>query len=112
MHKSRFAYSTNSVQMQPPPASLELNGVTPQVAQLFERAFSREGTQQGRPTARQWAGALQDLENHLKKCLLNPAHQFVDSLTKCPWCDIEAATGVPLFPVAVVGSPARELASR
>jgi hypothetical protein len=36
---------------------------------------------------------------------MNSAHQFVDTLSRCPWCDIEAATGVPLFPVAVVGSP-------
>jgi hypothetical protein len=33
---------------------------------------------------------------------VNPAHQFVDTLSKCPWCEIEAATGVPLFQVAVV----------
>jgi hypothetical protein len=36
--------------------------------------------------------------------LVNPAHQFVDTLNKCPWCDIEVATGVPLFRVALVGS--------
>jgi hypothetical protein len=47
---------------------------------------------------------LQDLEAHLKKCSVNPAHQFVDSLSKCPWCDIEAASGVPLFTVALGGS--------
>jgi hypothetical protein len=47
--------------------------------------------------------ALQDLEAHLKKCSVNPAHQFVDSLAKCPWCDIEAATGVLLFQVVFVG---------
>ncbi len=46
----------------------------------------------------------EDLEQHLKKCAVNPAHQFVDTLSKCPWCEIEAATGVPLFQVAVVGS--------
>jgi DNA-binding helix-hairpin-helix protein with protein kinase domain len=99
----RFAYSANPVQMQPPPASLGLNGVTPQVAQLFERAFSSRGTQQGRPTACDWVAALQDLEKHLKKCSINASHQFVDSLSSCPWCHIEAATGVPLFPVVLVG---------
>jgi hypothetical protein len=35
---------------------------------------------------------------------VNPAHQFVDTLSKCPWCEIETATGVPLFQVAIVGS--------
>ena len=104
----RFAYGSNvsGAQMEPPPASLGLNGVTPDVALLFERAFSTQGSQpDGRPHPREWVAALQDLERRLKKCPMNSAHQFVDTLSRCPWCDIEAATGVPLFPVAVVGSP-------
>jgi hypothetical protein len=75
------------------------------MALLFERAFSRQGSQpNGRPRPNEWVRALQDLEQHLKKCTVNPAHQFVDTLSKCPWCEIEAVTGVPLFPVVVVGS--------
>ena len=75
------------------------------VALLFERAFSRQGSQpNGRPRPDEWVTALQDLEQHLKKCAVNPAHQFVDTLSKCPWCEIEAATGVPLFQVALIGS--------
>jgi DNA-binding helix-hairpin-helix protein with protein kinase domain len=103
----RFAYGSNAatMQMQPPPASLGLNGVTRDVALLFERAFSRQASQPNcRPQAREWVAALQELEGHLKKCPVNPAHQFVDTLNKCPWCEIEAATGVPLFQVALVGS--------
>jgi DNA-binding helix-hairpin-helix protein with protein kinase domain len=103
----RFAYGSNAsaMRMQPPLPSVGLNGVTREVALLFERAFSREGSRpHGRPRADEWATALQDLEHHLKKCSLNPAHQFVDTLNKCPWCEIEAATGVPLFLGAVVGS--------
>jgi DNA-binding helix-hairpin-helix protein with protein kinase domain len=103
----RFAYGSNAatMQMQPPPASLGLNGVTRDLELLFERAFSRQGSQpNGRPQAREWETALQELEGHLKKCPVNPAYQFVDTLNKCPWCDIEAATGVPLFRVALVGS--------
>jgi DNA-binding helix-hairpin-helix protein with protein kinase domain len=103
----RFAYGSNAaaMQMQAPPASVGLDGVTRNMALLFEQAFSRQGSQpNGRPTAREWAVALGDLEGHLKKCSLNPAHQFVDTLAKCPWCDIEAATGVLLFTVTLVGS--------
>ena len=103
----RFAYGSDAaaMQMQPPPASLGLDGVTRDVTLLFEQAFSRQGSQaNGRPTARKWVAALEHLEAHLKKCSLNPGHQFVDSLAKCPWCDIEAATGVPLFTVTLVGS--------
>ena len=104
----RFAYGSNAaaMQMEPPPASLGLNGVTRDVALLFERACSRQGSQpNGRPRPDEWESALEDLEQHLKKCLVSPAHQFVDTLSNCPWCEIEAATGVPLFQVAVVGSP-------
>ena len=28
----------------------------------------------------------------------------MDTLSKCPWCEIEAATGVSLFPIAMVSS--------
>ena len=102
----RLAYGSNAaaMQMQPPLASVGLNAVTRDVALLFERAFSRQGSQpHGRPRAGEWVTALQDLEQHLKKCAVNPAHQFVDTLSNCPWCEIEAATGVPLFQVAIVG---------
>lgn len=103
----KFAYGSNAatMQMQPPPASLGLNGITRDVALLFERAFSKQGSQpNGRPRADEWATALQDLEHHLKKCSVNPSHQFVDTRNKCPWCEIEVATGIPLFQVALVGS--------
>jgi DNA-binding helix-hairpin-helix protein with protein kinase domain len=96
----RFAYGSNAaaMQMQPPPASLGLDGVTRDVALLFERAFSSQGSRpNSRPLADEWVTALQDLEQHLKTCAVNSAHQFVDTLNKCPWCDIEAGTGVPLF---------------
>jgi DNA-binding helix-hairpin-helix protein with protein kinase domain len=72
----RFAYGSNAVamQMQPPPASLDLNGVTRDVALLFERAFSRQGSQaSGRPHAGEWVAALQDLEEHLQKMRGEPS---------------------------------------
>src|SRR5579884_1725572 len=103
----RFAYGSNAsvMQMEPPRASLGLDGVTPDMALLFERAFSRSGSRpNGRPTAREWVTALQNLEGHLTTCVVNPAHQYVDKLRKCPWCTIEAASGVRLFTVALVGS--------
>jgi DNA-binding helix-hairpin-helix protein with protein kinase domain len=102
----RFAYSSNAAatQMLPALSSVGLNGVTRDVALLFERAFSRQGSQpNGRPSPAEWVRALQDLEQRLKKCAVNPAHHFVGTLSKCPWCEIEAASGVPLFQVGVVG---------
>jgi DNA-binding helix-hairpin-helix protein with protein kinase domain len=103
----RFAYgaNANALQMRPPPFSLRLDGVTKQVGLLFERAFSKQGSQpDGRPRAREWADALQDLEKHLKRCTANPGHQFLDSLTKCPWCEVETIGGFTLFAVVLTGA--------
>ena len=66
----RFAYGSNAaaMQMQPPPASLGLNGVTRSVALLFERAFSKQGSQpNGRPRPEEWVTALEDLERASEK---------------------------------------------
>jgi hypothetical protein len=103
----RFVYGTNAaaMQMERPPASLGLNGVTQDLALLFERAFSRQGSQpNGRPRPDEWVIAPQDLEKHLRTCGVNSAHQFTDTLGSCPWCEIEAITGAPLFQVLVMGS--------
>jgi DNA-binding helix-hairpin-helix protein with protein kinase domain len=103
----RFAYgvNANAMQMRPPAFSLRLNRVTKEVGLLFERAFSKRGSQpDGRPRPREWADALHDLEKHLKSCAANPGHQFLDSLTKCPWCEVEAIGGFALFPVVLTGA--------
>lgn len=96
----RFAFSVNSKQslMEPPPHTLSLSASSPQVALLFERAFSRDGMKEnGRPTAREWVVALEALEKQVKKCGTNASHYFLGNLSNCPWCKIEAATGVILF---------------
>lgn len=99
----RFAYGANALamQMRPPPGSLSLNGVTKNLALLFERAFSREGSRDGaRPKPDEWIAALQELARTLRKCAANPAHEYHHgALGKCPWCEIEAAGGFVLFPV-------------
>ena len=93
------------MQIQPPPASPGLNGVTTDVALLFERAFSKYGSEpNGRPRPDEWVRALRHLEQHLKTCGVNPAHQFVDTLSNCPWCEIEAKVGIPLFLAPITGS--------
>jgi DNA-binding helix-hairpin-helix protein with protein kinase domain len=86
--------------MKPPPGSLSLNGVTRNLALLFERAFSREGSRDGaRPKPDEWIAALQELARGLRKCAANPAHEYHAALDKCPWCEIEATGGFVLFPV-------------
>lgn len=97
----RFAYSKNNrhTQMLPPPASLQMNALTPRIGSFFEKAFSREGISGLRPTAKEWISALEELLSSLKLCQVNKAHYYINPLAECPWCNIEAKSNLALFPV-------------
>lgn len=98
----RFAYSSQAAaqQMEPPPNTLALSAGSEPVAQLFERAFSSNTvTGATRPTSQEWIAALSQLSARLIKCPKYSGHYFLDSLKNCPWCEIEARTGVLLFPL-------------
>jgi DNA-binding helix-hairpin-helix protein with protein kinase domain len=99
----RFAYSSRAkmVQMRPPPGAPPLAAAGP-LGALFERAFT--GT--ARPKADEWVRALEAVQQHLRRCARNPEHALLDGLVDCPWCSVEAALGVVLFPVRVAASPA------
>ncbi len=96
---SRFPYGQNALgaNMERPPGTPALGIVSEPVARLFERAFGRSGASEGRPTAREWLVALDALERGLKQCSASPMHWHHTGLFACPWCQMEAATGVPLF---------------
>jgi DNA-binding helix-hairpin-helix protein with protein kinase domain len=101
----RFAYSAMraDVQMDKPPNAPPLSIVGDQVAFLFERAFAKHMVQGGRPSPTEWEQALVGLEKSLKNCTANAAHwHHKDS--SCPWCPMEAATGVELFPFVSFGN--------
>jgi len=103
----RFAYGVNAhkLQMKPPPGSLGLDGVTRNLAQLFERAFAPEGARDGaRPKPEAWIAALGELARSLRKCAANPGHEYLTALGKCPWCEIESTGGFVLFPVVFLGA--------
>ena len=97
--EGRFAYGADcaSFQMERPPGVPSLAIVSPAVAALFERAFARESRDRGRPTAAEWADALESLEGQLRQCTFSPAHWHFGGVQACPWCRMEAATGVALF---------------
>src|SRR5205823_818445 len=57
----RYAFSRRAaaLEMAPPPQTLAIERVAPQLAPLFERAFTRGSEQpDARPTAGQWHAAL------------------------------------------------------
>lgn len=95
----RFAFAPDQqrTQMQPPPNSLTLDQVSPEVRALFIQAFAPSGTQTGRPDGMQWILALDGLGRQLRQCSVNRNHAFYRSLSACPWCGIEASAGVLLF---------------
>jgi DNA-binding helix-hairpin-helix protein with protein kinase domain len=104
-HRFAFGEERRAVDMEPPPGAPPLAIASPPIAALFERAFAANATgSKGRPTARDWATALDRLHGELAPCSGNGAHWHWQGLAHCPWCAMEAATGVPLFSDAL--SPA------
>jgi len=99
----RFAYGRDHdfAAMEQPPGTPPLDIVSPPVAELFERAFAMSAASGGRPTAREWIDALETLAGKLVGCPIGATHWHLSGLPQCPWCRIEAATGVPLFSTAV-----------
>ncbi|WP_083931318.1 helix-hairpin-helix domain-containing protein [Kaistia granuli] len=102
----RFAYGVRrtDLNMERPPGTPPLSIAGDDVSILFELAFSKQMVAGGRPDAKEWIAALESLEQRLKQCGKSPSHWHHKDLAVCPWCQMEAATGVPLFPVVVHGS--------
>ena len=100
----RYAYGGDArvTLMAPPPASLPMDALPPQIRQLFEKAFLRGSEQGTRPSPNQWTDALTDLEGKLRQCSFNAGHYYLGILPACPWCAIEAKSGATLFPVVFV----------
>jgi DNA-binding helix-hairpin-helix protein with protein kinase domain len=101
--KSQYAYSRDQrrTMMAPPPGSLRIDALSPDLQGLFEAAFAPSATTG--PSGDQWVTALHQLGASLRECTQNQAHRYYSKLPHCPWCQIEAASGKPLFPVVFVG---------
>lgn len=95
----RFAYgpdrSRNS--MERPPATLPLEYLGPSIAQLFNKAFSRLPPGGNRPEAKSWIDELEKLKGSLRSCPVAEWHHYPNWLSTCPWCSLEAQTGIRLF---------------
>jgi DNA-binding helix-hairpin-helix protein with protein kinase domain len=85
----RFAYgpSAAAVQMGRPPHTLALDALPPELACLFERAFT-PGSEaaDARPTATEWCAALTNFEKQLAACPADSGHKVPAHLQSCPWC--------------------------
>ncbi len=101
----RFAYgpdrSANGMERPPGTVPLESMGVS--VSQHFVRAFGRSGSNGERPDAAAWIHALEELKTSLRVC---STAVWQGELRACPWCAVEAQTGVRLFGQRIVaGGP-------
>ncbi len=95
--EGRFPYGAdhNAKQVDPPPGTPPLSVLGTEIAALFGRAFSLGAT--SRPSAVEWVAALDRLEKSLRQCRVAPWHHYAGTLTQCPWCAVEAQTGMRLF---------------
>lgn len=103
----RFVYGRNraAAKMDQPPGTPSLDVASGDVALLFERAFERHTASGSRPGAREWIAALETLEKKLKQCAINSSHIYLGGLSTCPWCEMEAKAGIPLFPLSIPRAP-------
>jgi DNA-binding helix-hairpin-helix protein with protein kinase domain len=104
----RFAYARDArrTRMAPPPFTPPLAVVGSHAAGLFERAFHPNGRSGGRPTAEDWAKALEALKGSLAVCGAAQWHQYASSSGSCPWCAIERGSKAKLFGGVVRIAPA------
>ncbi|MGY3582020.1 DNA-binding helix-hairpin-helix protein with protein kinase domain [Bradyrhizobium sp. USDA 4341] len=95
----RYAYGEHAAdkQMQPPPGVAPVVDIVGmEIAAAFELAFGPAGVSGGRPDARAWIAMLSRLAESLGRCDKNSRHWFPLG-RNCPWCAMEAASGVALF---------------
>jgi len=97
---SDFAYSRcRQARLVPPRSVPQLDSVSPEVANLFEKAFTDRSASHppARPTATQWRAALVSLEKSLTTCNRSKGHKFFSAMKECPWCIIATNTNFDFF---------------
>jgi len=93
-----FGARARKKRIRPPSDAPPLSMLPKELADLFEFAFGEEGVRQGRPEARRWVRAFDRLERELRDCRKNKKHWYHMSQSVCPWCAVEAMTGIRHFP--------------
>lgn len=111
IREHRFVYGRDAAErgLRPPPASLDLGIVTRDVARLFEQAFSPDAATAGRPSARAWVAALEELGRLVQPCRTNPSHAYLKGRS-CPFCALDRVTDLALFPQPLPREPGRSRA--
>jgi len=102
----RFAYGPDRAAqgMERPPGTIPLETMGEAVSANFVQAFGRIGNNGGRPDAKHWITALENLKNSLRDCSAANWHQYPAALGACPWCAVEAQTSVRLFGQRIIAA--------
>ncbi len=76
---------------------LPLAAVPGSLRALFEQAFGDPEEQGDRPDAATWAAELDAMATTLEPCAIDAMHSVPPSLSRCPWCLIEATLHYAYF---------------
>jgi DNA-binding helix-hairpin-helix protein with protein kinase domain len=99
----RFPYGKSARQsnMQPPLHALPDSAVSPDLGELFQRAFGVSGVQSNsRPSPSDWFGALKTFLGTLRSCAHDPGHVSPTHIARCIWCEL-VNQGAPNFFISV-----------
>jgi DNA-binding helix-hairpin-helix protein with protein kinase domain len=97
-YRYAFGKNANLKNISPPPNTVEVAIVPKEIRTAFEEAFTESGIKRPfRPSAQKWWQLLNDLESKLRYCSLERIHVYYSGTNGCPWCSLEAKTGILLF---------------
>src|SRR2546421_3496496 len=83
--------------MERPPGAIALETMGPEVGRLFEGAFGRLESGEGRPDAQSGVRVLSGLLAGLRRCPAVESHHYPPGVDTFPWGETEAQTGAHLF---------------
>lgn len=95
-------------EVEPPAHAVSPEILPKPVVRLFERAFGRQGMEQGRPAAWEWVEALDALRGRLRVCGKKHCHTYFAPFgffSACPWCAQEQYHGQVFFNVGEGAHP-------
>ena len=93
--RRRFPYRRTVLSLAPPPVSLDPRVLPQPLRRLIRRTFTIGMLLPSRrPTAAEWAAALERAEHRLTGCPRSPHHEYAAHLRDCPWC-VRIDRGLP-----------------
>lgn len=90
-----YFYSKNAIArgLGIPPGALSTEVFSERIAETFERTFSKDAIQNGRPSATEWLNELESFTKTLTTCSLNRRHFIKKTARECPFCRLETTNG-------------------